>query len=85
MLELADELGLTATVGDHDAKELAAADEAFVTSTPTCLLPVTKFNGQLIGSGQPGPVFQKLIGRWSGLVGLNIAEQMRRGAVDRIA
>ena len=85
VLELASELGLTTTVGDCDAMELAAADEAFVTSTPTCLLPVTKFNGQLIGNGQPGPVFQQLIDRWNGLVGLDIAEQMQRGAADRIA
>ena len=56
-----------------------------MTSTPACLLPVTKFNGQPIGNGQPGPLFQQLIERWNGLVSLNIAEQMRRGASDRNA
>ena len=85
VLELADEAGLTTNIGDYDAMELAAADEAFVTSTPACLLPVTKFNGQPIGNGQPGPLFQQLIERWNGLVSLNIAEQMRRGASDRNA
>ena len=85
VLELAPELGLTTNIGDYDARELAAADEAFVTTTPACLLPVTKLNGQRIGNGQPGPVFQKLIGCWNQLVGLNIAEQMRCGAADRVA
>lgn len=63
--------------------DLAGADEAFLTSTPTCLLPVTKFNGQPIGSGRPGPVFRKLIDAWSQAVGLDIVEQMQRGAMDR--
>lgn len=85
VLELAGGAGLTTNIGDYGAMELAAADEAFVTSTPTCLLPVTKFNGRPIGNGQPGPVFQQLIDRWNCLVGLDIAEQMQRGAADRIA
>lgn len=71
--------------GRITADDLANADEAFLTSTPTCLLPVTKFNGQPIGSGRPGPVFRKLIDSWSQAVGLDIVEQMQRGAMDRQA
>lgn len=69
--------------GRITADDLADADEAFLTSTPTCLLPVTKFNDQPIGSGRPGPVFRKLIDAWSQVVGVDIVEQMRRGAMDR--
>ena len=83
VMELAKELGLTIAIGDYFAQELAHADEAFVTTTPACLMPVTKFNGQPIGDGKPGPVFRKLIDRWSELVGFDIVEQMRRGAKDR--
>ncbi len=85
VMELAKELGLAVSVGDYSAQELASSDEAFVTTTPACLIPVTKFNGQRIGDGQPGQVVQKLIDRWSERVGLDIAEQMRRGAADRRA
>ncbi len=63
--------------------DLASADEAFLTSTPTCLLPVTKFNGQPIGSGRPGPIFRKLIDTWSQMVGIDIVEQMRTIAEER--
>ena len=69
--------------GRITADDLANADEAFLTSTPTCLLPVTKFNGQPIGSGWPGPIFRKLIDAWSQAVGVDIVEQMQRGALDR--
>ena len=82
--ELAASLPMTfAQRGRITADDLANADEALLTSTPTCLLPVTKFNGQPIGSGQPGPIFRKLIDAWSQAVGLDIVEQMQRGALDR--
>ncbi len=61
------------------------ADEAFTSSTPYCLLPVTKANGQPIGSGRPGPVFERLISAWSEHVGLDVAEQIRTVARERTA
>jgi branched-chain amino acid aminotransferase len=61
------------------------ADEAFTTSTPYCILPVTKINGKPIGPGRPGPVFGRLLSAWSQQVGLDIALQMTRGATERLA
>lgn len=81
--ELAASLGLSFIHAPVTAENLAHADEAFLTSTPPCALPVTRFNQQPIGSGQPGPVYRQLMGAWSKSVGLDIIDQMRRGAIDR--
>lgn len=58
--------------------DLAHASEAFLTSTPSCLLPVTRFQGQPLGTGQPGPIYQQLLSAWNEFVGLDIAVQMQR-------
>jgi branched-chain amino acid aminotransferase len=83
LVELAGSLGLSVVHAALTPGDLAHADEAFLTSTPHCLLPVTQFNCSPIGSGKPGPVFQKLIEAWSQVVKVNIREQMRQGAADR--
>jgi branched-chain amino acid aminotransferase len=53
------------------------ADEAFLASTPYCLMPVTKINGVPVGDGKPGPLFRRLISAWSELVGLDIQAQIQ--------
>jgi branched-chain amino acid aminotransferase len=83
VLELNEQRQLPCAIDDFDPTELARADEAFVTSTPTCLQPVTRFNGQPIGDGKPGPVTRELLRLWSEQVGIDIVEQMRAGARDR--
>jgi branched-chain amino acid aminotransferase len=60
--------------------DLAAADEILLTSTPSCILPATRFDGRSIGSGGPGPVFRRLLTEWSAAVGIDIAGQARRCA-----
>src|SRR5712671_3477197 len=40
--------------------ELRAADEAFITSATRAVLPVTRIDGQPVGSGKPGPITQRL-------------------------
>ena len=81
--DLAMSLGLTFASARVTPDELARASEAFLTSTPHCMLPVTRFNNRPIGQGVPGPVFQQLISAWSKLVGLDIIGQMREGAKSR--
>ena len=70
--------GLPWTTGRLTADDLAAADELLLTSTPSCILPATHFEGQPIGGGRPGPIYRRLLARWSGQVGLDIAGQARR-------
>lgn len=83
--ELATSLGLTLAHTRIAPEELSQASEAFLTSTPHCLLPITRFNNKKIGDGTPGPVFNSLISAWSDLVDVDIVEQMRHGAKSRIA
>ena len=82
--ELAASLGMTFVHARVSREDLLRSREAFLTSTPHCLLPVTRFNGTIIGQGQPGPVFQRLINAWSERVGLDIVGQMRTGAGERL-
>jgi branched-chain amino acid aminotransferase len=57
--------------------ELGTADEALLTSTSICALPIVECNGQLLGNGKPGPTYRQLLSAWNDLVGLDIAEQAR--------
>jgi len=75
--ELCPQLGLKAVEKNIDAYDVHTADEAFMTGTPFCMLPVTALNGERIGSGKVGPVFTKLIDAWSGNMKLDIVGQIR--------
>jgi branched-chain amino acid aminotransferase len=79
-LELAQQEGLTVREEPLQPYDLYTADEAFVTTTSYCILPVASLNRQPIGDAVPGPVTRKLTAAWNRLVGLDIAEQMRRYA-----
>jgi branched-chain amino acid aminotransferase len=41
--------------------ELAKADECFITNTTVEIMPVTSIDGNVVGSGTPGPVTRKLL------------------------
>jgi branched-subunit amino acid aminotransferase/4-amino-4-deoxychorismate lyase len=83
--ELAEQLGLEYEERDLQVYDVVNADEVFTSCTTYCLLPVTKLNRQPIGSGIPGPIFHQLLSAWSQLAGVDLAEQIRRGADERIA
>ena len=82
---LAEELNIPVAVADIQPVEVRRATEAFTSSTPYCLLPVTRFEGHLMGDGQPGPVYQRLLQAWGRRVGCDIADQMRRISTERSA
>jgi branched-chain amino acid aminotransferase len=75
---LAERLGIPWQERSLRAADLAAADELLLTSTPSCILPATRFDGQPVGCGGPGPVFRRLLAAWSDDVGLDIAAQARQ-------
>jgi branched-chain amino acid aminotransferase len=81
--ELADRLGIEYKTADLRVYDVLNADEAFTSSTPYCLMPVTRLNGQPIGAGVPGPVYGELLAAWSELAGVDIIEQIRSGAKER--
>lgn len=76
VIELAQQLGVTFIERDLQPGDAMAADEAWLTSTPYCLLPVVKIDGVAIGNGKPGPLFRKFMAAWSELVGLDIERQI---------
>ncbi len=78
LFELADSLGLPHCEEDMSPERLGTADEAFFTSTSSCLLPIVRFNDRPLGEGTPGPLFKKLLAAWSKLVGVEICDQAKR-------
>lgn len=76
--ELAEQLGVPFSECDLTPNDVAQADEVFLTSTTTCLLPVTRFNGRPIGDGRPGKLFARFLAAWGQIVGLDIAQQAER-------
>lgn len=79
VIELAAQLGIPFVEKDLQLFDVVNADEAFLASTPYCLMPVTKINKKSIGEGQPGPVFKRIIAAWSELVGLDVERQVLAG------
>jgi branched-chain amino acid aminotransferase len=75
--ELCPQLGLKVVEKNIETYDVHTADEAFMTGTPFCMLPVTGLNGDRIGTGKVGPIFKKLIDRWSGNTNIDIVGQIR--------
>ena len=75
--ELASELGLPFITRPLAVEQLRSADEAMLTSTSVCLLPIVECDGKPIGAGRPGPVYHQLLKAWSDMVGLDVAAQAR--------
>ncbi len=80
LFELADELGIPRREADVTPKQALAADEACLTSTSVCIVPVVRIDGQSVDDGAPGPVFRRLLAAWSNRVGIDVADQARRFA-----
>jgi branched-subunit amino acid aminotransferase/4-amino-4-deoxychorismate lyase len=78
--ELARELGIPFNYRELRPEEIAASDEALLTSTSPCIVPAVSLNGSPIGEGKPGPIFRQLLGAWGQRVGIDIFEQAKRFA-----
>jgi D-alanine transaminase len=60
LLDLAKSTGIKLVERSFSIEEARAADEAFLTSSSSFVVPVTKIDGKPVGSGKPGPITQKL-------------------------
>jgi D-alanine transaminase len=60
LLELAHANGIAYQERAFSVEEAKAADEAFISSATTLVLPVVSIDGILIGNGLPGPISQKM-------------------------
>lgn len=83
VIELAAELGIGCVEEDFPVERVLAADEAFLTSTPFCIMPVSQVNGTQIGADVPGAIVQRLTEAWSGKVGVDIVGQIVEGGERR--
>lgn len=77
VIELAASLGLKPCERNIEPYDVYTADEAFMTGTPFCMLPVTSLNGVAIGSGQVGQISRRLIDAWGAAVGVDIVGQIK--------
>ena len=60
-IDLAEAQGLKVVRTDLDLYDAYTADEAFITSTSFCIVPVKNFNGIEIGDGAiPGPITKRI-------------------------
>jgi branched-chain amino acid aminotransferase len=61
ILLLGKKLGIPCHEKRLQRHDLYVADECFITGTGAEVVPVTKIDGRVIGSGQPGPTTRKFI------------------------
>ena len=60
VVELADSLGLTHGTAEVSESELRGADEIWLAAATREVQPVTRLDGQPVGSGTPGPVWRRV-------------------------
>ncbi len=76
-LELAGELGIEVRETGLTRDDALQADEMFCTASSYCLVHAESIEGQSIGGGKPGPLFEKLRGAWQRRVGLDFVAQAK--------
>jgi len=77
MNHLCKKLGLKVTEKNIEPFDVYDADEAFITSTPFCMLPVTSLNSIKIGDGKVGKIFSTLLKQWSTEQKVDIKKQIQ--------
>jgi branched-chain amino acid aminotransferase len=83
IFDLAKELGMGCVEKNIEPYDVMLADEAFMTGTPFCLLPVTSLNSVAIGNRQMGPITRLLLDTWGAKVGVGIAAQIKTWDAER--
>jgi branched-chain amino acid aminotransferase len=66
-MDLARQLGMNVGEPNLTRYDLFIADECFLTGTGAELIPVTKIDGRMIGSGKPGPKTRSLVEKYHAL------------------
>ena len=75
---LCKELEIEVEEKNIEPYDVHSADEAFMTGTPFCMLPVTSFNGLKVGDGKRGEIFNKILNKWSENTGVDIENQIKK-------
>lgn len=77
IFELSEQLELKCIEKNIEPYDVYTADEAFMTGTPFCLLPVTGLNSVPIGNGRMWRITKMLLDKWSANVGVDIIGQIK--------
>ncbi len=77
IMELCEKLDIPCIEKNIDVYDVVNADEAFMSGTPFCMLPVTSINGQAIGEGKMGKITSCLLEKWGNNVGVDIVAQIK--------
>ena len=75
-LELLSAAGVAVRQGPVSLAELRAAHEVMLLGGDSHIFPITQLDGQIIGSGKPGPTTQRLMRL--------IADDIQSGTTDHI-
>ena len=75
--DLAPQLNIDFIQKNIEPFDVYEADEAFVTSTPFCLIPAVTLNGIKIGDGKPGPATKSLLNKWGEIAEVDIVGQIK--------
>ena len=77
IFDLAKKLKIKIYEENIEPYDVYEADEAFMTGTPFCILPVVSLNQIKIGDGKPGAIFKRLLSKWSSVTGVDIKSQIQ--------
>lgn len=69
VFDIASELGVRISEVDITRHDVFVADECFLTGTAAEVIPVVKADGRVIGTGKPGSLTARIIGRFREMVG----------------
>ena len=77
IFEVCKDLGIECIEKNIEPYDIYTADEAFMTGTPFCVLPVFRFNYLKIGDGKFGKITKTIIDKWSKNVDVDIIQQIK--------
>ncbi len=60
VMEIAETLQLRCEVRSVQAREMAEAEEIFISSTAGGIMPVANYEGRPVGDGRPGPLTRRI-------------------------
>jgi len=75
LVEVAQKIGVPVKEADLHLYDVLNAQEAFLSGTSRCIVPVTRVNGIPMGDGTPGPVVRQLTKTWVDCFGLDFVQQ----------
>lgn len=85
VMELGRRIGLRVEERPLVLQDLYGADEVFLSGTGAELVPVIEIDGRIVSTGQPGPIFKRLLSefrertKWDGVP---IHDELERKAAD---